>query len=233
MGEVKKFDEKEKDLFDIDSTERNFDTSVILNIINKHRVSFALLIIGITLIGFGLFYLKFQDTNKNDSVVFLEEDSNVEVEDSVIVVEIAGAIKKPGVYEFASGSRVEDLLVKSGGFTDNTDLSWVEKFVNRASVLSDGQKLYIPKIDEQLERESANSGVLYQSDTSVLGGQGSTIVNINTATQSQLEELWGIGPVYARNIIEQRPYSSVEELLEKGVIKSNVYERNKDIMKVY
>lgn len=59
------------------------------------------------------------------------------------------------------------------------------------------------------------------------------MVNVNTATQKELEALWGIGPVTAQNIIEQRPYSTVEELLNKKILKTNVYETNKDKLSVY
>ena len=65
-----------------------------------------------------------------------------------------------------------------------------------------------------------------------LGGQIKP-VNINSASQSELEGLWGIGPVYAQNIIEHRPYSKVEELIEKKILKTNVYDRNKETLTVY
>jgi len=66
-----------------------------------------------------------------------------------------------------------------------------------------------------------------------LGDNTSENININTASQNQLESLWGIGPVTAQNIIEQRPYSTVEELLNKKILKTNVYETNKDKLSVY
>ncbi len=59
------------------------------------------------------------------------------------------------------------------------------------------------------------------------------MININGASQKELESLWGIDPVTAQNIIEQRPYSSVEELLNKKILKTNVYETNKDKLTVY
>ena len=59
------------------------------------------------------------------------------------------------------------------------------------------------------------------------------MVNINTATLKELDTLPGIGPVYGQNIIEHRPYSTVEELLSKAVLKKNVYEKIKDKVSVY
>ncbi|MBN1168341.1 helix-hairpin-helix domain-containing protein [Candidatus Woesebacteria bacterium] len=212
--------------------DKNSKDSNIERLINNNKISLAFLLVGAVLVGLGLFYTKIQN-NKEDQKVVLLEDAEKENASTSVIVEIAGAVKKPGVYEFTGTSRIDDLLLKSEGLSDDADFEWVEKHVNRAALLSDGQKLYIPKLDEQSKDETANSDILYQNDASVLGDEGSTIVNINTATRSELEELWGIGPVYAQKIIEQRPYSSVIELVEKGVIKSNVYERNKDLITVY
>ena len=65
------------------------------------------------------------------------------------------------------------------------------------------------------------------------GSESEKLININTASQKELESLWGIGPVYAQNIIEHRPYSSLEELLTKKIIKKNVHERNKEYLTIY
>ena len=65
------------------------------------------------------------------------------------------------------------------------------------------------------------------------GSESEKLININTASQKELESLWGIGPVYAQNIIEHRPYSKVDELIEKKILKTNVYDRNKDTLTVY
>jgi competence protein ComEA len=78
---------------------------------------------------------------------------------------------------------------------------------------------------------ASNSGV-DQSVSSTFKAENGELININTASASELESLWGIGPVYAQNIIEHRPYSKVEELLEKKVLKENVYERNKSLLTV-
>ena len=67
----------------------------------------------------------------------------------------------------------------------------------------------------------------------VAGTQVVGKININTASVSELDRLWGVGPATAEKIIGGRPYSSVEELLSKKAVKSNVYERIKDEVSVY
>jgi competence protein ComEA len=201
--------------------------------IYENRIAAVLLIIGIILLGLGVFLLKdgaFSDAAK----VEILEDGAVSGENKEeIVAEIAGAVEKPGVYKLESGSRVEDLLIASGGLSADADRIWVEKMVNRAAKLTDGQKLYVPYKDEQPNAESANFSGGGTGASGVQGVGSESLVNINAATQSELESLWGIGPVYAQNIIEHRPYSSVEELLTKKIIKKNVYERNKHLLTVY
>ena len=99
--------------------------------------------------------------------------------------------------------------------------------------ITDGQKLFIPREGEQSTESSANNIQGDQTTSSARGSGQQQFVNINTASAKELEGLWGIGPVTAQNIIEQRPYSNVEELLSKKILKTNVYERNRDVLTVY
>ncbi|MGD8744060.1 MAG: helix-hairpin-helix domain-containing protein [Candidatus Woesebacteria bacterium] len=196
--------------------------------IDRHKFSIMLLLSGVILVGFGVLYVKNDPNPDGAKVEVLDSTTEGVGGANGIVVEVVGAVEKPGVYEFVIGDRVNDALIAAGGVSVDADREWMEKVLNRASKLVDGQKIYIPKIgDEVAGAENnmyANTGV---------ADVGKELININTASQKQLESLWGIGPVYAQNIIEQRPYSSVEELLSKGVIKSNVYEKNKEKMTIY
>lgn len=175
---------------------------------------------GLILLGVGIFLAR--------SGVF--EGTKVEVIDpsassgqgSEVVVEIAGAVIKPGVYQLGSDGRVEQLLIASGGLSAEADREWVEKNLNRAARLLDGQKIYIPGVGETpLRQGSAGQG-------GVVGGTSTGLININTATAAELDTLWGIGSARASAIIDGRPFSSVEELLARKIIPPNVYERIKD-----
>ena len=105
--------------------------------------------------------------------------------------------------------------------------------MNRAAKVKDGEKIFIPSVDSQSGVLSASQNGVDQSGSSTFGANSGDLININNASAKELESMWGIGPVYAQNIIDQRPYSNVDELLTKGVIKQNVYDRNFDIMTVY
>lgn len=190
------------------------------------------LLLGLLFLSAGIFMEKANYSSKPSIEIINDEEINVESE-VVVVVEVSGSVNNPGVYSLTKGARVDDAIKASGGLTEDADLEWIEKYLNKAAVVVDGQKIFIPPIGQQ-------SNVLSASD--LTGGVGAdpqqpasheVKVNINTASQSELEALWGIGPVTAQNIIEQRIYSSVEELLSKSILKKNVYERNKDILSVY
>jgi competence protein ComEA len=196
----------------------------------KYRWPLTFLLIGAILIGLGVFFAKDELSLSSTKIEVLETNSGAQDKGSEIVVEVVGAVETPGVYKFLIGARVEDALIASGGVSADADRAWIEKFINRAAKLSDGQKVYVPRIGEEVKSSTSRTST---GSTGVGGEVAGGLININSASASELESLWGIGPVYAQNIIEQRPYSSVEELLTKKIIKKNVYERNKDKLTVY
>jgi len=182
--------------------------------------------IGLILIGAGVFFYKSD---------FLEPSTKVEILDTnlsegEITVEIAGEIVSPGVYKLPGGSRVEDLLIAAGGFSAGADRDGVEKYLNRAAKLFDGQKVYVAS---QSEVSSAKNSDYIKESQPVLGVNQSGLTNINTASLSELDKLPGIGPVYGQSIIDHRPYSNVEELLSKEALKKSVYEKIKNVVSVY
>ena len=205
-------------------------STAFLDFIYGKRINIILILMGLIFLGSGV--LLYKNTQKVSDIEIVES-VNQESEKNQIIVEIVGAIENSGVYKFTQDSRVEDLLIKSGGLSADADRVWVEKYVNRAAKLIDGQKFYIPSQNEQSQSTSANCPNGDSSD--VLGELEvkNQLVNINIASQAELELLSGIGPVYAQNIIEHRPYSSVEDLFTKGALKNSVYEKIKDKVRVY
>ena len=129
-----------------------------------------------------------------------------------IIVHVAGQVRDEGIIEIEEGDRVADAVEEAGGLLDDADLS----DINLAYILSDGQKIYIPSIYDnrvQEERNILNSGVVGSNQTTK-----NSKININTATQSQLQSITGIGPSTAKNIIKYRQdngqFSSIEEIME-------------------
>ncbi len=133
-----------------------------------------------------------------------------------VVVDIGGAIRAPGVYRLALGSRVVDALERAGGPAEDIDTSRL----NLAALLVDGERIWLPRRGESLE------GVVAGPASQGAGSQGSlqsTVpLDLNTATVEQLNDLPGIGPTTAKAIIEKRTaagrFRSVDDLLSvKGI----------------
>jgi len=145
-----------------------------------------------------------------------------------LTVFISGAIKNSGVYVLPFGSRVSDLIEISGGVSQTADIVHVHKHINFAERLSDAQQIYIPtksETEKQLSQTSQNS----QSSESF---QGNTVnelgpISINSSTLQILMGLSGVGEVRAQKIIDNRPYSSLNQLVEKEVLTENMYEKIK------
>lgn len=129
-------------------------------------------------------------------------DNDLFKEDTVIVVDIKGEVKKPGVYEFQDGARVNDLVTKAGGFLQSAD----ETQVNLAQKLQDEMIVIVPPQGDE-QQQTIPNGV----------GNDEQIVKINYATINQLETLPGIGPSKAQAIIDHRDeyglFKSKEDLL--------------------
>jgi competence protein ComEA len=151
----------------------------------------------------------------------------------ILTVDVSGEVVTPGLYTLEKGKRIGDALESAGGTTSKADKSWIEKNINKAALLVDGQKVYIPGKDEQIKVLSASKVDGGSPTTPSPNVQVSTTININAASQKELEELWGIGPATAQKIIDQRPYSDVSELLNKKILKKNVYDRIYEQLSVY
>ena len=151
----------------------------------------------------------------------------------VIYVHIVGEVKNQGVICLVKGQRIVDAIEKAGGVTELADLGKV----NLAFVLSDGQKVRIPSVDDEgsLNEDyvSVDSG-----NNVVSGGGGSSVrrVNINTASQTELETITGVGPSLAAKIISYREkngkFKSVDELRNVSGIGDAKFEALKDFVEV-
>lgn len=192
---------------------------------NSKLLVFSLM--GLILIGFGVLSVKTDIFTSGDEVEILNRPSASQAAVTNIVVEISGAVEKEGVYTLQNNARINDLIIAAGGISVDADRDWIAKNINKASRLSDGQKIYIYHSGE--ESAKTNGGI--KLDQAVLGSNTKnydSLININSSSQSELEKLNGIGPVYATNIIEHRPYSNTEELVSKGVISKKVFEKIKN-----
>jgi competence protein ComEA len=128
---------------------------------------------------------------------------------AVLIVDVTGAVQRPGVFEFQPGDRVIDAVERAGGARDNADLT----LLNLAAPLTDGQQILVPT-------KGATTASVPGTTGGVPGSSGATgaLVNINTADEATLETLNGVGPVLAAAIMQYRtehgPFASVDQLDE-------------------
>jgi competence protein ComEA len=122
---------------------------------------------------------------------------------SRVVVDVVGAVRRPGLYRLAHGSRIADALTRAGGATAKADLAQV----NLAAPLADGEQIVVP-------RRGAGSSAPGASSAPASGPAAP--VQLSTATLEQLDSLPGVGPVTAQKILDYRQehgaFQSVDEL---------------------
>lgn len=162
--------------------------------------------VGLVILLIGANYLRGQITSRSPAEASVVTVGLKEDHPAPIKVHMAGAVARPGLYEFASGDRVADALQRAGGPLPTADLTQI----NLAAKLADGQQVIVPA---QGTPPAAGTG----AGSGAQGGAGQPI-NLNSATLDQLEQLNGIGPITAQKILDYREahggYKSVEELLE-------------------
>ncbi|HET7099069.1 MAG TPA: helix-hairpin-helix domain-containing protein [Patescibacteria group bacterium] len=202
----------------------NFDELFI-----KFRTPILVLLTGLILTACGIIYFKNGGITSGTKVEVLNATTSAQINNGEITVEVAGEIENPGVYKLPNGSRIDDLLRSADGLSANADRVWTDKYLNRAAKLTDGQKIYIP----QSGSESAKNPLGDQTISTTTSSDSNALININTASTSQLDSLPGIGPTYAQNIIEHRPYSTIQELVSKGAIRQSLLDKIKDKISIY
>ena len=175
--------------------------------------------------------------NKSENIVENDQSKTNETAniEETIVVHITGEVKKEGVIYLKKGARTVDAIKQAGGETKEADLSQV----NLAYELQDGQKIYIPNKNEKISQYIIGTNGETMNDSSASTGSESTSynkegtkVNINTANQSELDSLPGIGPALAQRIIDFREengnFNSIEDIQNVKGIGDSKYEDIKD-----
>lgn len=204
-------------------------------ILRRYLFPLGLGIIGVIFLGYGLIQSVSPHSETEELTFTTSEESGVvkanSEKEKEITFDISGAVNTPGVYSLKKGSRIKDAIEKAGGLSDSADQEFVEKSFNLAALLQDGSKLYIPEVGEGIASSSNNAAS--ETFQTVAGVNVEGLININSASESELDTLSGIGPVTAGKIIDNRPYASVDELLSKKVVSKSVFEKIKDSISVY
>lgn len=149
-----------------------------------------------------------------------------------IIVHITGEVTSPGIVSLPKGSRISDAIQASGGLTILADVSKI----NLAYELKDGQKVYIPSTEDEENIEyvenDAGENVIVQDKVS----SNSSVVDINSATQSELENLPGVGPSTASKIIDYREkngdFKKIEDIMNVSGIGEAKFNSIKDYITI-
>lgn len=187
--------------------------------IDRFKIPIALSLVGFVLIIGGIFTSGFKASDKKE----FPKESLVNSQ-KIISVDVSGAVNRPGVYQLKDGLRIEEAIQAAGGFSETANSEYISKYLNLAQKLSDGMKIYVPYAGENVSVPQGGQ---------VAGSNIVARVNINTATQAELEALPGVGPVTASKIISDRPYQKIEDLLDKKIVSKSVFEKIKDQIVVY
>ncbi len=195
-------------------TDPSADLPVLLKQI---RWPLALALVGISLV-LASFYFTGRHSRQN-----IQFSQTLEASSSAfIVVHLSGAVAKPGLYQLPVGARLNEAIAQAGGLTDEADADFIDKTLNLAAIVKDGAKIYIPRQGEK-NQSSAVAGTV-----SING-----LISINSASKIELETLPDIGSVRAQKIIDNRPYQTLEELVEKKVVSQSIFDKIKDKITLY
>lgn len=204
------------------------------NLNNRKKI---ILIIILVFLGIGGYYMYNYFTYENIEETIMENEilsfcneidlNNTKEENTnKIIVHITGEVVKPGIIELEEGERVYNAIEKAGGVTKNADTSKI----NLAAIVEDGIKINVPNVNDKTE-DVSNIEMTRETDETA-----EKMVNINTATQTELESLPGIGPSLAMKIINYRKekgkFSKTEDIKNVSGIGESKYENIKSLIKV-
>lgn len=211
----------------------------MIDLSNKQKIIIVIIIV-VVIFTIGGFLIKNSQNSKEMieeyNIGEIEETFNMEAiekpEIEIIKVHVSGEVKNPGVIELEKGERIEDAIKKVGDKTENADLSKI----NLAYVMSDGEKLYIPKKGEILEKENKTEEYVTKETNNVSSnvGKENKLININTANKEELMKITGIGESGADKIISYRKengnFKKIEDIKNVSGIGESKFESIKNMI---
>jgi len=204
-----------------------------MDILNKKQKIIIIVIATFMLLFIGFYIIK--KANNSEYIELETQDYEVTesssineeiIEEQEIIIHVTGAVKNQGIVQVEEGARISDVIDIAGGITNEADLSKI----NLAYEVEDGQKIYVPNVNDETNIESiteeAGENVLEDNNSN------SSKVNINTASQTELETLNGVGPSTALKIINYREengeFNKIEDIKNVPGIGDVKFENLKD-----
>jgi len=197
---------------------------------------------GATILGaLGVAYLGYAGSKALDrvrDVPIIESSAQTFHSDREIVVQVSGAVRKPGLFRLRSGQRIQDAIEAAGGPKPDADL----ETINRAQYLEDGSMIRVPVHGDQSEIPTvtvAPQGLVGKPATSSGRTTSSSTVgtvSLNSATAAQLDTLPGVGPATAQKIIQYRQqnggFRTIEEIMEVSGIGEKKFAAMRDHLRL-
>lgn len=180
-------------------------------------------------------------TNTNEENTTEEQNTTNSESSSKIIIYITGQVRKEGVYELDENSRITDAIEMAGGLKEEANI----ENINLAEILEDGTKIYIPNKKENnkqteninlIQKNTGNTTEISKKNNTENKQNQNTKININTATQTELETLPGIGPSTALKIVNYRKdngkFKNIEDIKNVSGIGDSKFNNIKNLIKV-
>jgi competence protein ComEA len=199
-----------------------------LSTLSRGELVGLILLLAISLAGAGLWYVRSLpkpiEVRASQDPAVATASTSPSPSPALVLVDVAGWVRRPGVYEFHEGDRVIDAIDAAGGARPGAAL----ESLNLAAPLTDGTQILVPKQNATATAPSTAPGTTSTGTTAK--------VNVNTASSEELQTLPGIGEVLAQNIIDYRtqngPFASIDDLVDVSGIGDVTLSNIKDLVTV-
>ncbi len=187
----------------------------LLHIIKKPLSIFAVGFFVVLILSLAGLYrlMQLQSSSSNEPTQNFTVTETTDKTDTIFV-DLQGAVEKPGIYELPQETRLIELLQKAHGLNPHADRYLIAKTFNLSKKIVDEEKIYIPFVQE---RQNSNSPLPER-------------ISINSSTKTQLELLPSVGAVTAQKIIDNRPFSTLEQLVDKKIVGEKTYEKVRELI---